>query len=827
MSIILTALSSYGINLAAGISFDIRKGVLNNLINVDKKLGKAIKEAMNKAIKDWCPVNETIRADKSGYLKEKITQLVEDIDSLEENIKKHPELDTFFVQFDKIIVLPKYEIAYKYLSRIASKQDFLEVTGKLDTIEEKIDKGFASIGSKLDGIKLEKDDLTIPTLKQAVFRIKNYGFESYGREQQKKQLLEFYNSPNKHFIFVYGSGGMGKTHLVSDVIKKLNKTPIYFKADKNTSIEDLYAHCFSEGDVYTIKDKNELARRFDKQYESSGLNLIIDDFYEIFDSNLRELIIRLRDIRNGKLLLISRSLQQEFKEYTTVKVERIDDNSMREYIKRRYENDHELQANLVLNESFLNELVAILKGYPLGLTFIFDRYKNPIVKNSILAEIKQCVADKDDDGKIFMGRLLRSVIAHGKPEEMQLLTQLSVFIKPVHKSVVAKFPAFISNTTFSALIRKDFVWTLGDGFIELHALVRELLYDENENIEDLNIIAAEFYEDIALKSNMDDMESFKTALYHSERGGDKYLQAFKKRQEELFGSSKKIKSFINENYLSSIERLKYRIELYPQQNDAYNELAILYISKFEYDNALSIINQGLKLGDNSYLLFTKASIFYKQNKIDETIEALDYIINDVDTINEQAFLLQAKCYKKIKETAKAEETLITLNNINENNIQCKNELGILYREQKKYDKAIEWLLPLAEKGNILAQNELGILYRYWGSERYFMTNRERMDESKKWYLKALENDERNIQSYDGISKTLCFLKQFIDAEGWLLKGLSIRPNDFRLQQQLVNITFYNIRDIDRAEKYLYRIKNSPRTKWYIEKMEKKIKSTKT
>ena len=108
-----------------------------------------------------------------------------------------------------------------------------------------------------------------------------------------------------------------------------------------------------------------------------------------------------------------------------------------------------------------------------------------------------------------------------------------------------------------------------------------------------------------------------------------------------------------------------------------------------------------------------------------------------------------------------------------------------------------------------------------------MTSRERMEESKKWYLEALSNNENNIQSYDGLGRTLCFLKLYAEAEGWLLKGLSIRPNDFRLQQQLVNITFYNIRNINKSEKYLNRIKNNHRTKWYIEKMKKKIRSTKT
>jgi UDP-N-acetyl-D-mannosaminuronate dehydrogenase len=170
---------------------------------------------------------------------------------------------------------------------------------------------------------------------------------------------------------------------------------------------------------------------------------------------------------------------------------------------------------------------------------------------------------------------------------------------------------------------------------------------------------------------------------------------------------------------------------------------------------------------------------------------------------------------------KAEEVLLDVLRIDSKNVHSKTELGIVYREQKKYAKAEKWLEPLAQKGNIHGINELAILYRNWGIRNYTIINRQKVLRSKKWFLKAIELKKDNIQSYDGLAKILTILQEHKTAEKILLVGLSYRKNDFRLQKQLVSLAAYNLRNKEKTKKYLAVLKSNKRFKnrAYLEKID--------
>ena len=211
-------------------------------------------------------------------------------------------------------------------------------------------------------------------------------------------------------------------------------------------------------------------------------------------------------------------------------------------------------------------------------------------------------------------------------------------------------------------------------------------------------------------------------------------------------------------------------------------------------------------------------LYSRSKKFDEAIKLLLPLAekNQIQPINALGILYRDR--KEYDEAINWFKKAIKLGNVTSH-----IELGILYRQIKKYDEAVKWLLPLALKNNVFAQNELALTYRYWGEERYKVVDVEKIKLSKDWYLKAIALDDQNIQSCDGLAKVLILLEDYKEAKKWLKKGLLINPADSRILKRLVNLLFYNFKDIDEASMYLSKLSKTKVNQDYIDKMDKRIK----
>ncbi|MFK8101351.1 MAG: hypothetical protein AB8G15_02455 [Saprospiraceae bacterium] len=89
--------------------------------------------------------------------------------------------------------------------------------------------------------------------------------------KKKKAVEEFLLSSPENFLFLYGSGGMGKTYLLYDVVKKIEEEPIYFLVPKNSTFEELFELCFDL--KKSSFSKNQLYRKFISLFEKESIHL--------------------------------------------------------------------------------------------------------------------------------------------------------------------------------------------------------------------------------------------------------------------------------------------------------------------------------------------------------------------------------------------------------------------------------------------------------------------------------------------------------------------------------------------------------------------------
>ncbi|GAA5580389.1 hypothetical protein Pgin03_01378 [Porphyromonas gingivalis] len=167
--------------------------------------------------------------------------------------------------------------------------------------------------------------------------------------------------------------------------------------------------------------------------------------------------------------------------------------------------------------------------------------------------------------------------------------------------------------------------------------------------------------------------------------------------------------------------------------------------------------------------------------------------------------------------SRAESVLLPLSQ--EGHIPSKNELGILYRSwanelegeerNAKFEQAVEQLKPLADNKNYRAINELAQTYRAWGGYKNVVYLESAVD----YYRSAIEINQYNIQSYDGLCRTLDTLGKFDDCIDFALKGLTIKPKDSRLIEILVSVYWYGKKDSEKALEYLDQLPENRKEKW--------------
>ncbi len=153
-----------------------------------------------------------------------------------------------------------------------------------------------------------------------------------------------------------------------------------------------------------------------------------------------------------------------------------------------------------------------------------------------------------------------------------------------------------------------------------------------------------------------------------------------------------LKAGIVSNNLGNFEKSEEYLGFFNDNVKKPNEIAIynLSIAKFEnnkLEESLEIINKAINLNpEKSEYLYLKASINLKNENYQNAIPLYNLVI-EKNPENISAYINLAKAYEKSGNKTQAISTLEKI--INKNNKLALNNLGILYKNQKNYQKAIE------------------------------------------------------------------------------------------------------------------------------------------
>lgn len=187
----MSALSSFGLNLAAGIVLEVVKN------GVQKSVKSEIDQAFEEALKAYSP-NISIRAiDRAKILK----VFQEMIRETNVESKEFSEYNSFFVVFEEILATKN--AAYNFLKEVRDQKRYDEIINKLNQL----------IDNKQSSKKNLKEvsELSKVKLSPKVFHALPPAPRFVGRIKEMKFLEEFWNKSESGILSIEAIGGAGKT----------------------------------------------------------------------------------------------------------------------------------------------------------------------------------------------------------------------------------------------------------------------------------------------------------------------------------------------------------------------------------------------------------------------------------------------------------------------------------------------------------------------------------------------------------------------------------------------------------------------------------------
>ena len=136
--------------------------------------------------------------------------------------------------------------------------------------------------------------------------VKTFEAKHIGRQADIAHLSEFLCNIQKHFLLLYGVGGMGKSHLLYCCLKHYKgKSFLYHAVSPNEhfTLNRLFEVCLlpKPDDGLSI-DAKQL--KFVEEFQKNNIHLIIDDYYEVQLEEVKSLFPKLIGVGIGKMLTL-------------------------------------------------------------------------------------------------------------------------------------------------------------------------------------------------------------------------------------------------------------------------------------------------------------------------------------------------------------------------------------------------------------------------------------------------------------------------------------------------------------------------------------------
>jgi ATP/maltotriose-dependent transcriptional regulator MalT len=317
--------------------------------------------------------------------------------------------------------------------------------------------------------------------------------ESYfvGREEDLIKLETIFQEDS--FIAIVGSGGMGKTQLVS---KYLEKHPVpedqlcWIQCEPTTSLDSIMEQ-LGYAELLKTKDQKNLVKiqNFIYRLEEEKRYLFLEDYHDINEKELIENCLNHSKgrLRNSKIILISRDKVRNIKL------------SPRQLDLKGFQTEEDLLAlidklstffsfedTVSLNQADLLQLAQQrLEGHPLAIYLAFHLLESGASIKDIEQEIvhlgdEEMVSNKKET---LSERLLNAIFTRtdSSEEEKQFIKDFSVFRGMVKEEVMSTVLDKDHRETTDKLKRKNILKTNrkeGKLYYYLHPLVREFCYEQ-------------------------------------------------------------------------------------------------------------------------------------------------------------------------------------------------------------------------------------------------------------------------------------------------------------------------------------------------------------
>lgn len=584
-----------------------------------------------------------------------------------------------------------------------------------------------------------------------------YELELVGREDELIEMENFFTNNKQHFFLLYGVGGIGKTHLISTVLQKANHQSTYFKCNKDYTLNKLFRIC----NISLPKDDSGVDKLdyFITKFITSNTSIILDDFYEVIDEELRTLLPRLASVTGGKILIISRAIPIELSSIDNVyRYRRLGPLPKKDFFALLDNYSAWKNREIKLSNKDKEKIYSKTEGYPLAGHFVIRLLALREDIDEIFENLIKFDAELDPEGKQFSGRLLDVIFSKERRDEIELLCQFSAYLEPVYKDAIALLPSF-KQLSFENLIRKDLIWLVEGEKFSTHALIREFAYEKLNKKYAIHETIGKYYEDKAVRNGIEDIDNFELSLNHYRVAGEEQVQQFKNRMFKLF-RSENVKKLLNENIKSTIKNLKYVNQLYPEYLPYYTELGIAYRENNQLNDAIEVLEKGLKVNSENIPTINELAITYRRK---------GRIYDAIKTINDGL---------KIKPS----------------DVKFLNQLGIAYRQYKDFDKSVEVLEKAISKEAraVHSLNELGISYRYAGM----------LDKSIEALKKRLSIEVDEIRSMTELSISLRIANRVDEAITILERATNLYPRDLKAKIRLLENYIFFTHDKQKASELL-------------------------
>lgn len=402
------------------------------------------------------------------------------------------------------------------------------------------------------------------------FYQKNEG-EYFGREKDIQVIDEFLKDEQKHFLLLYGVGGMGKSHLLSICLDNFNYEREFFwiRADKNFELRNLFEKCNLRFPK-ELENTKEIYKQFLDEFTSKNILLIIDDFYEITDTDVRELLSDFACLPAGKLLIISRAIPKEIEKqkvnrHQVLPLERSAfKNAMKSYISTEEKRN--------FTDAELDKIFNKAQGYPLGGQLIIRLADFGDSIDDILNNIEKFEAELDEEGKRFSERILDNIFKKGKSEEIKLLTEFSALLGFPLIDEIRYLPSFKLdglNTLNTLVNRRKFIAKDETGKYTAHAMIRDYAYEKLADKEIIHKRMGGYFESKLKGEKEIDWEIVESAILHFKKVGKKDLEFFGQRMFVQF-RNRDVKSIIEQSLKNTIRNYNNLIEVYPNYMPYFN-----------------------------------------------------------------------------------------------------------------------------------------------------------------------------------------------------------------------------------------------------------------